>query len=283
MINKLVVLMTTIIIALTYGLNDIGINAEIKEVPESIPDISSEVINNSNIDDNICDPYSERFLDIFFQGNEYTIKSCKPPSLDSDEWTKLNHSENYNGYKVSVNNDEIIVDYADNMESIKRYEVDNGYLEAADYGEFGGYLNFVSDSSEDDYTIINDNIVFIVQAGDKLYAFGGLSHLVIDEGSMYLLEYNKVWTATKVLDIGSSPALVYSEDSSIYIITSSSLILIEDEKIKSVLVEDAFWKGLYPVSVEKYSNELIIGMRGCLCTVSLQTGIIDVYIIDFDY
>lgn len=218
---------------------------------------------------------------IVYNGNNHIIQASELSEPTNDEWYEMNHhcDANFDGYKVKIEDNNLVVELnsRENEDDPIIHKVAGGQFEGMCYGEFGGYLKF------NNYQILDTNINFIFEMDDKIYALGGLAHMITDEGSMYRLEReNDKWIATNVLDIGSDPEAICIDDSKLYIVASSRVAMIENEEIIEVMVEDAFWSGLYPNSVVLHDEKLIIGMRGCICTVDIKTNELKWYPLDFD-
>lgn len=214
-------------------------------------------------------------LSIVYAGTTFTVQAGNLASPSREALNRMNHhvDANFDGYKVQILDNTIYVELnsRDNWGDQIIHKVEDGYFEGMNRGEFGGYLKFYNDFNE--YQILNTNVNFMVEINDQIYVLSGLAHLGLDTGYMYRIEKEEdVWTAKKILDIGSAPYVILADESRLYIVASSKVIMIENEEIKEVMVENAFWEGLYPNSVVIYDNKLLIGMRGCICTVDISTN-----------
>lgn len=214
-------------------------------------------------------------LSIVYAGTTFTVQAGNLASPSREALNRMNHhlDANFDGYKVQILDNTIYVELnsRDNWGDQIIHKVEDGYFEGMNRGEFGGNLKFYNDFNE--YQILNTNVNFMVEINDQIYVLSGLAHLGLDTGYMYRIEKEEdVWTAKKILDIGSAPYVILADESRLYIVASSKVIMIENEEIKEVMVENAFWEGLYPNSVVIYDNKLLIGMRGCICTVDISTN-----------
>lgn len=120
------------------------------------------------------------------------------------------------------------------------------------------------------YKISEDKIVKFFKIDNQLFALEGRSYLEgekkIDTGKILLLQKQSgtsKWISDTILILPQAPhAGCLIDDGSLYIVTTSSVLKVSDMKKVDVIVKDAFWEGLYPVSIIKTDSGLIyIGMR----------------------
>lgn len=188
------------------------------------------------------------------------------PYVASKEWNTASKGKSYS---VSIREDNLYVEEAENKNGTNKLEINNGYFLGTNGGEFGGKLTFTS--KDNTYTILEENIIGLINFKNTYYVLTGLEHLSMNEGKMYRLEYDNQWTAKQVLDFKSCPYAFYTDSYGFFIVTSDKLLYVQNEKISKILVENAFWKGLYPNSVIYHDICLVIGMRGGIYTYQLST------------
>jgi len=152
------------------------------------------------------------------------------------------------------------------------YLLSDGYVKGIDNGEWGGRLVFFpTDVRENEYIIINDNIIAIFSINNNIYVLGGTSHQGVSMGHIYkLYKKNGKWNSYEVLDLKDKPYAYVINNYELYIVTYSKLMRIVNERIKDIIVENAFWQSLYPNSIVVFKNNAIIGMRGGITTVNLE-------------
>lgn len=142
-------------------------------------------------------------------------------------------------------------------------------------GEWGGTLWWFSDTGKESYKISDDQIVGFMVRGDALFAIEGLAHLSISEGKVIKIVKNEKsgkYESVSYLTLPEAPdAVVLYKDGSFLIVTTASLVKIPlDGKIEKLL-ENTFWRALYPNSVVVDSRgDFYIGMRQGVAKISLS-------------
>ena len=153
----------------------------------------------------------------------------------------------------------------------------NGIFVGYNYGEFGGGLIFIPiDGSE--YRVFDEKVRGFFAINDRIYVLIGLAHLGFSYGSIYELVcvgdiFEEKWEVVEILDICYAPEAFILVNNILYIATSDTLIAIKDGKISDTLVENAFWRGLYPNSMVYANNSIFIGMRSGVYVYELETGL----------
>lgn len=197
-----------------------------------------------------------------------------PPKKTSDEWYDANYSKD--SYIVYINKNKIHITKGEKEYNI-HYKIDEGYFYAANFGEYGGYLNFVPDNFIK-YKVLNGNINNIFNYKENIYALEGLGHLGLNEGQIILLEkkyrplsIGKKWSSTKILDLNDAPkTYTISENNDLFVITNNNLLVIKNMEQINYIIKEAFWSGLYPTSAIIQNDILYIGMRGGIAKVNLE-------------
>lgn len=193
-----------------------------------------------------------------------TLKSSPLPKSGSDQWYAYSYADSY---YPRVTDNKLYLD-STGAAIPTRLEVEGGYIEGVDTGEFGGEVTFHSDAES--YVLVDDNFRGFVKIGDSLYLLTGLSHMGLDSGYMYKLDFKASrWTAQKVLNLDACPQSFLVVGDTLYVTTSKKLLKIKSEHSRT-LVRCGFWDGLYPTTMEYYNNSLIIGMRGGIYTYHLS-------------
>ena len=169
--------------------------------------------------------------------------------------------------------------------SIKSFTVlgpdELGNFVAADYGEFGRYLCYIGsyeyevnsvyevNTVADDFYILNDD-------RSTIYCVYGFAHMSFAEGKITrITSVDGKWQRDEDFEIyfeDDSIEAFCVENDTVYIATLEKLIKIKGDKIEQILVEDAFWRDLYPNSIVCIDDTLYIGMRGGIASYALKTG-----------
>jgi len=156
---------------------------------------------------------------------------------------------------------------------------DVGTIKVVDYPEDGGYLYYISprelyeiNTRADSFYWLNGNqdIIYCVYSPSLWYPGAG------SPGSITrIIKVDGKWQKDEEfeIDFNNEIRTFYVEDDIVYVITSTQLIKLKDDKIEQILVEDAFWGyWLCPNSIVKIDNLLYIGMRGGIASYNLDTG-----------
>lgn len=122
-------------------------------------------------------------------------------------------------------------------------EVEDGYLVGFYRGEFGGNLFWFSNDGTQHYMISNERIRQFKVRGGKLFAIEGLAHLSSSRGGIVeLKKENARWKSFCYLTLPSAPFLFeLDKKNNFVIVTSSSLISVDEGKRIKPLVINAIW------------------------------------------
>lgn len=142
-------------------------------------------------------------------------------------------------------------------------EVDDGYLVAFNQGEFGGSLYWFDKQGDQRKQVSAGLISQFLKRGDKIFAIAGLDHMGLSMGGILeIIKKNNEWGLNNWLDLKNAPyAFTADNKSNLIVITSSHLLLIDENKTTDTLVADGFWKLLYPTSIVVLENKVFVGMR----------------------
>ena len=144
-------------------------------------------------------------------------------------------------------------------------KVSDGYIIGFSKGEFGGGLWWFADDGKERYQISKSKVRGIFQIDSETYVLDGLAHMSISYGNLHKLSKgdDQKWKMIHVLDLKQCPdAFNKNLDGSLTIATTEKLIVVKPEKAEiRVLVDKAFWEGLYPNSMVVHKDGIYIGMR----------------------
>lgn len=158
---------------------------------------------------------------------------------------------------------------------ISLLEVEDGYLIGFYRGEWGGYLYWFSRDGKHHYLISNDEIVQFIKRNGINYAIQGLAHLSMSEGSIIEIEkQSDKWIAKEYLQLPTAPeAIGLDANNNFIVITSKSLLKINNDKTVVVLIEKGVWyDGLYTNSLIIKDEIVYAGMRAGVYKYNLSTG-----------
>lgn len=230
---------------------------------------------------------------IFLTGNP--IENLKVSNLPSQEQIKkLNHSndefEVYLGSENRVNYREY--DYR-NIKGIKlpfkiipnkndeysfsgrqiNFKIKDGWLVGFNKGEWGGNLFWFNEEGTLYEKITGGNIENIFEINGNIYITEGLAHLSMSSGQIFQIERkNNKWITIKKTDLSSAPyASILTKDKEFLIVTSKSLLKINNKFEIESLIEEGFWRYyLYPNSIIINDQNVYIGMRGGILKTDLN-------------
>jgi hypothetical protein len=145
-------------------------------------------------------------------------------------------------------------------------KIDDGWIVGFDAGEFGAGLWWFSPDGKERYKISDDHILNFIATTSGLIAIEGLEHGTISKGKAIRLSRNEQghWFAEPLIEFGEAPQVVLKDgDHTILVVTSKRLLRVNfSSKKVDILLDKAFWSGLYPNSIViTPSGTIFIGMR----------------------
>ena len=150
----------------------------------------------------------------------------------------------------------------------KAAKVDDGWIIGFNAGEFGAGLWWFSPGGETRYKISDDHVVSLIPTSSGLLAAVGLAHGSGEpyKGRILRLSRNSngPWVTEELVDLGGAPEVASKNvDGSLVVATFNRLLRIFPASKKTeVIVDNAFWGGLYPNSlVIAPSGIIFVGMR----------------------
>ncbi|NQZ02072.1 MAG: hypothetical protein HRT45_15535 [Bdellovibrionales bacterium] len=184
------------------------------------------------------------------------VLSSKTPE---EHWRELGVS----GFKelevVEVNKTSFLV-----LEQQKRrskegsLKTPKGVLQFRDFGEFGGKLFL---EGKEDTPIAEENFSAAFMVGDQVYAFGGLAHLHIDRGYLWILEATENgFGVAKKIDLGGKPRPILEESGGVFTyVANDGLYQVKNESVAKLTSLNI--KGLYANSLLRQGSTYLVGMR----------------------
>jgi hypothetical protein len=157
---------------------------------------------------------------------------------------------------------------------ISMLKVDDGYLVGFYRGEWGGSLFWFSKDGKKYYQISDDELVQFIKRNGKNYAIQGLAHLGMSEGGVIKIEkINGKWKSKEYLKLPTAPDAIALDNDDFIIVTSKSLLKVDNNIKISVLIDRAVWyNGLYPNSIVVKKNIVYAGMRAGVFKYNLTTN-----------
>lgn len=113
-------------------------------------------------------------------------------------------------------------------EKLKGVQVEDGYLIAADHGEWGGYIGFVG-ADQNLHILREENTQVIYKTRDIIFAVTGLAHMSYDSGFVYQIRKvaNGEWQAEKWRALPDAPrASRLLRNGSLFISCGSGIVLV---------------------------------------------------------
>ena len=139
-------------------------------------------------------------------------------------------------------------------------KVVDGWLIGRDEGEWGGDLWWYAADGKKHYKISDEQVRSFVQTKEGLFAFEGLAHMGLNIGHILTLNQNKKgrWKSEESIDTKGVPeAFAIDKNGDFLIVTPNRLLRVGQNKKIDVLVNGAFWYGLY-------INSLVIAPNGSI-------------------
>ncbi len=141
-------------------------------------------------------------------------------------------------------------------------KVDDGYLLGFFRGEWGGYMYWFSKDGKHHYLISEVDVVQFIGFNNHVYAIEGLAHLGLSEGSILSLQKkNGKWISSEYLKLPAAPEAIAVYGNNFIIITSKSLLEVDDNLKTTTLVEKGILYYLDPNSLIIHDNIVYAGMQ----------------------
>ena len=144
-------------------------------------------------------------------------------------------------------------------------KVGDGWIVGFNAGEFGAGLWWFSPDGKQRYKISQDQVCAFLETDRGLLALEGLAHLGLSRGQLIRISpgENGKWKSEPLADLKDEPgAATRDMDGSLLVVTYERLLRVRPDNRVDVLIDKAFWAGLYPNSiVVDASGTVYIGMR----------------------
>jgi hypothetical protein len=182
------------------------------------------------------------------------------PAVGSAAWSRLTDAP---GYAVkNVAGKLVITKASEPHDAVLKTPA--GTFLGRDRGEWGGELLFQPLASKAQPRQIKaGNVRFVFQLQQQVYFLESLAHLDISRGALYRITGPPpAFTYTKLLDFADAPEAVAVVGNDLFIAQLQGFTVVSNGQT-NVLLEKAFWAGLYPNSVAVLpGNQVYIGLRG---------------------
>ena len=196
----------------------------------------------------------------------------KVPVVESPEWFKLNHSKNY--YAVKKINNELLIEKTEFKDKVE-YLTKKGKLIGYDEGEFGGRLNYISNSEPSKIIeIMFGNIVDIFDFNNKIYILeggykgGSISELKIE---------NETFEVKRLYNFDNPPLAVQVFENKIYVVSFNGFYVVENNDWEKIFYNQ-FWWGLYPSSIAYFDDEnIFLGIRSGIVKLDIKNKTVELY------
>lgn len=206
--------------------------------------------------------------------------------LSSKKWEKLSISNTKeitkyittkNEWEVSNKNNITISKFQDmviNGLGVNKLLTKDGFFLGINTLEWGGSLYFYPNGDKAKRYCVNDGYIWnVFRHNEGIYAFASYPSKNPPNGRILKLEnWFGRWRSTEIFDIGEIPyCFTFAENENMYIVTNNKLIQLSSFKDKKVLIENAFWEGMFPNSIVYDKGNLYIGMEGFITKISLKS------------
>jgi hypothetical protein len=154
-------------------------------------------------------------------------------------------------------------------------KVPDGWIIGFNAGEFGAGLWWYSPDGKRRYKISRDQVVGFLETEAGLLALEGIAHGFDSLGRIVRLTRGSDgrWRSEDLVDLKGAPEVAVKDgDGSVVVATSDRLLRVDPTTRKvDILLENAFWRGLYPASmIIAPTGEVYIGMRHGIAKVERQ-------------
>lgn len=216
---------------------------------------------------------------IFIGSEEMRKIPTQCVNWSKDEWKVSSHDGQLKITRADIESDFVDIPRELKAKDVKSassiLEFTDGWLVAADNGEWGGGLKWYSHSNPQ--TLHDRNTKSLLKAGKYVVAGGGLAHLVLDDGFLLRLKRNSKgnWVKENYYQMGTSIEFVFpAPDGDVYALGLQRLYRF-DWKHGIVAVGEPYgFHSSYPNSaVQSAENEIYIGMRHAVAVFREDAGL----------
>ncbi|MFL9832049.1 hypothetical protein ACSV4D_13605 [Flavobacterium sp. ARAG 55.4] len=247
-------------------------------------------------------------------GQNYSLndfEECKIPEMDSKEWYDFNHSSNKE-FIFTLESGKIKISKHKNEASVE-YDIPNGKLIGIDMGEFGGGLYYRPKDStkiyyvngkngkdikprwfgglmtnetdpinkvlKDSKLLKSGNVKFIFGIKDSIYLLGGLSHMALNSGGLYTINFkDNNFLISGALNLEDAPSAMSIYKDCIYLAGNKGFYVIDKNLKLKTIFDNLFWYGLYPASVLVIDKEnVFVTIRGGYVKINPEKKTIKLY------
>jgi hypothetical protein len=183
-----------------------------------------------------------------------------------------------NNWRVFLDDGKILADqYQESPLQISKVETRDGWLIGFNEGEWGGALYWFGNGSQENYKILDHQIIRLFSTPKGIFALSGLSHLGVTGGSLEQVSQPTKpgkWQVKTIQNFSLAPYSVsMSRDGTLFVVLSGALVsLDQDHKLNTLLLAPE-WEGLLPNSsvLSEDENKLYVGMRKFVGEFDLKT------------
>jgi hypothetical protein len=156
-------------------------------------------------------------------------------------------------------------------------QVSDGWIIGFNAGEWGGALWWYAPDGKRRYKISQDQIIGFFKTDAGVFALEGIAHLNLSRGQIVRPQKGADgrWTSSHHVDLGGAPETALLDSKGLLTVATHERLLrvnLATKKIE-VLLENAFWGGLYPKSmILALSETAYIGMRHGVAEVESADG-----------
>lgn len=181
-----------------------------------------------------------------------------------DSW----HVNYVNGVKVSIDKSQGV----EGRYYFGTLTVSGGFLLNVYTREWGGAVYFYPNGDRTKkYKVADGYIWSFYKMNNENFALEALPFGKIPDGKILKLKksFNK-WISIERTKIGDVPFCnTFIDNNTILLVTNGKIIKLVNNDIKETLIDNAFWKGLYPNSVTYHNGYIYIGMRAGVAKINI--------------
>lgn len=156
-------------------------------------------------------------------------------------------------------------------------QVENGWIIGFNAGEWGGALWWFAPDGKERYKISDDQVIGFFKTEAGIFALEGLAHRRRSRGQIVRLQKDSTghWRSSQHVDLDGAPEVGVLDSMGLLTVATHDRLLRVNLATKAidVLLKDAFWGGLCPVSmILTPSGTVYIGMRHGVAGVEKRSG-----------
>lgn len=197
-------------------------------------------------------------------------KASAPPGNEA-QWRCANHARNEWRVQTDGRGEVLFAAASARRPEFSLRLPGGGRLVGIDKDEFGGSVDWVSDSGKERLQLLQTNPVAFTQYRGDVYIASGPSHLGAEYGHVHRMHRLSPtrWQIDKVLDLDEAPVAALAESEVWTLVTTQGVLRVDLRSFTATRMHvNPRWGSVYPNSVVHRHGRWYIGARGAVVRLS---------------